>query len=104
MAIAGTTGGPVSIINNKYLSNSDFFTGAFPAEYGNSIAGVFDLNMRKGNDEKSEFSGQLGFLGTELFAEGPINKENHSSYLASFRYSTLKIFQFMNLEIGTIWR
>ncbi len=100
-AIAGTTGGPVSIINNKYLSNSDFFTGAFPAEYGNSIAGVFDLNMRKGNDEKSEFSGQLGFLGTELFAEGPINKENHSSYLASFRYSTLKIFQFMNLEIGT---
>jgi len=100
-AIAGTTGGPVSIINNKYLSNSDFFTGAFPAEYGNSIAGVFDLNMRKGNDEKSEFSGQLGFLGTELFAEGPINKENHSSYLASFRYSTLKLFQFMNLEIGT---
>ncbi|HRH55185.1 MAG TPA: carboxypeptidase regulatory-like domain-containing protein, partial [Chitinophagales bacterium] len=47
-AIAGTTGGPVSIINNKYLSNSDFFTGAFPAEYGNSIAGVFDLNMRRG--------------------------------------------------------
>ena len=100
-AIAGTTGGPVSIINNKYLSNSDFFTGAFPAEYGNSIAGVFDLNMRKGNDEKSEFSGQVGFLGTELFAEGPINKESHSSYLASFRYSTLKLFQFMNLEIGT---
>lgn len=100
-AIAGTTGGPVSIINNKYLSNSDFFTGAFPAEYGNSIAGVFDLNMRKGNDEKNEFSAQLGFLGTELFAEGPINKESHSSYLTSFRYSTLKLFQFMNLNIGT---
>ena len=30
-AIAGTGGGPVSIINNKYLSNSDFYTGAFPA-------------------------------------------------------------------------
>lgn len=100
-AIAGTTGGPVSIINNKYLSNSDFFTGAFPAEYGNAIAGVFDLNMRRGNDEKQEFSGQIGFLGTELFAEGPINKESHSSYLASFRYSTLKLFQFMNLQIGT---
>lgn len=100
-AIAGTTGGPVSIINNKYLANSDFFTGAFPAEYGNSIAGVFDLNMRKGNDEKYEHSAQLGFLGTELFTEGPINKDKHSSYLVSFRYSTLKLFQFMNLEIGT---
>jgi len=100
-AIAGTTGGPVSIINNKYLANSDFFTGAFPAEYGNSIAGVFDLNMRKGNNEKGEYSAQLGFLGTELFAEGPINKETRSSYLASFRYSTLKLFQFMNIQIGT---
>ena len=100
-AIAGTTGGPVSIINNKYLSNSDFFTGAFPAEYGNSIAGVFDLNMRRGNNEQHEFSGQLGFLGTELFAEGPINKSKKSSYLGSFRYSTLQLFQFMNLSIGT---
>lgn len=100
-AIAGTTGGPVSIINNKYLNNSDFFTGAFPAEYGNSIAGVFDLNMRRGNNEQHEFSGQLGFLGTELFAEGPINKESRSSYLASFRYSTLQLFQFMQIPIGT---
>lgn len=100
-AIAGTTGGPVSIINNKYLNNSDFFTGAFPAEYGNSIAGVFDLNMRKGNNEQHEFSGQLGFLGTELFAEGPINKDARSSYLASFRYSTLQLFQFMQIPIGT---
>jgi len=100
-AIAGTTGGPASIINNKYLGNSDFFTGAFPAEYGNAIAGVFDLNMRKGNNEKHEFSGQIGFLGTELFAEGPINKETKSSYLVSFRYSTLQLFQFMNLQIGT---
>ncbi|MBK9456946.1 MAG: hypothetical protein IPO24_15865 [Bacteroidetes bacterium] len=99
-AIAGTTGGPVSIINNKYLSNSDFFTGAFPAEYGNSIAGVFDLNMRRGNNEQHEFSGQLGFL-VELFAEGPINKSKKSSYLGSFRYSTLQLFQFMNLSIGT---
>jgi hypothetical protein len=100
-AIAGTTGGPVSIINNKYLGNSDFFTGAFPAEYGNAIAGVFDLTMRRGNNEQHEFSGQIGFLGTELFAEGPINKDKKSSYLASFRYSTLQLFQFMNLSIGT---
>lgn len=100
-AIAGTTGGPVSIINNKYLSNSDFFTGAFPAEYGNSNAAVFDLNMRNGNNTEYEYSAQLGFLGTELFAEGPINKTKRSSFLVSYRYSTLKLFEFMNLSIGT---
>jgi hypothetical protein len=73
--VSGTTGGPVTILNNKVLSLSDFMTGAFPAEYGNSIAGVFDLRMRNGNNENHEFSGQLGFLGTEILAEGPISKK-----------------------------
>lgn len=98
--IAGTGGGPVTILNNKFLANSDFFTGAFPAEYGNSIAGVFDLRMRNGNNQKHEFSGQLGFLGTELLAEGPLN-EGGASYLATFRYSTLQLFSALNINVGT---
>lgn len=100
-AIAGSTGGPVNIINNKTLENSEFYTGAFPAEYGNGNAGVFDLRMRNGNNEKHEFTGQFGFLGTELAAEGPISKFTGSSYLFSYRYSTLKIFEAFNIRIGT---
>lgn len=100
-SIPGTAGGPVTIINNVYLANSDFFTGAFPAEYGNALAGVFDLKMRNGNNEKHEFSGQLGFLGTEFKAEGPISRASGSSYLATYRYSTLSLFEFMNVKIGT---
>ena len=100
-AVAGTSGGPVSIINNKVLGTSDFFTGAFPAEYGNSIAGVFDLKMRKGNDQKHEFTGQLGFLGTELSAEGPLSKKSKSSYLVNYRYSTLALFSALKLPLGT---
>ena len=42
--IPGTAGGPVSMINNKTLANSDFYTGAFPAEFGNSTSGVFAGN------------------------------------------------------------
>lgn len=100
-SIPGTAGGPVSIINNKVLSNSDFYTGAFPAEYGNSIAGVFDLKMRNGNNRQHEFSGQLGFLGTELFAEGPLSKKRTSSYLFNYRYSTLSLFSSLGIDIGT---
>lgn len=99
--IPGTSGGPVTILNNKFLANSDFFTGAFPAEYGNGIAGVFDLKMRNGNNEKQEFSAQLGFLGTEVMAEGPISKENRSSYLVMYRYSTLQLFGFLGIDIGS---
>jgi len=100
-AIPGTAGGPAAILNNKYLANSDFFTGAFPAEYGNSIAGAFDLRMRNGNNEKYEYSGQFGFLGTELFAEGPISKKNRSSFIASYRYSTLQLFSSLHINVGT---
>lgn len=100
-SIPGTGGGSVTILNNKYLSNSDFFTGAFPAEYGNGVAGVFDLKMRNGNNQKFEFSSQLGFLGTELMAEGPISKSTGSSFLIGYRYSTLQLFQFMNINVGT---
>ena len=100
-AIPGTGGGPVTVLNNKYLDNSDFFTGAFPAEFGNGIAGAFDLRMRNGNNERHEISAQLGFLGTELMAEGPLSRQSGSSYLVSYRYSTLQLFQFLGIQVGT---
>ena len=100
-SIAGSTGGPVSILNNKILANSDFFMSAFPAEYGNSTSGVFDLKLRKGNDKKHEFTGQFGFLGTELMAEGPMGKKGNASYLAMGRYSTLSLFGALGIKIGT---
>lgn len=100
-ATSGSTGGPVAILNNKILANSDFFMSAFPADYGNSISGVFDLRLRHGNTDKHEFTGQFGFLGTEVMAEGPINRDKRSSYLVMGRYSTLSIFQSMNIRIGT---
>jgi hypothetical protein len=99
--IPGTTGGPVSMLNNKMLANSDFYMSAFPAEYGNSTSAVFDVNLRNGNKDRYEFSAQLGFLGTEVGAEGPLNKKNGSSFLVNYRYSTLKLFESLNIKIGT---
>ena len=100
-AISGSTGGPVSILNNKLLANSDFFMSAFPAEYGNSTSGVFDLKLRNGNNKQHEFTGQFGFLGTEIMAEGPLNKSGSASYLAMGRYSTLSMFKAMGIQLGT---
>jgi hypothetical protein len=87
----GATGGPVSILNNNTLSRSDFFTGAFPAEYGNGYSGVFDLRMRNGNNEKYEYTGQASFAGFELGAEGPISRKNKSSFIVNYRYSMLGV-------------
>ncbi|WP_424963469.1 carboxypeptidase-like regulatory domain-containing protein [Ekhidna sp.] len=86
-ATQGTTGGPVNALNTNLLRTSDFLTGAFPAEYGNANAAVFDVFFRNGNTDKFEFTGQMSaFSGLEFMAEGPLNKKNNSSFVASYRY------------------
>jgi len=98
----GTTGGPVSAINTNVIKNSDFFTSAFPSEYGNANAGVFDLGFRTGNSEKREHTLQLGALtGLEAMTEGPINKKKGSSYLLAYRYSFTGVAQAIGIPIGT---
>jgi hypothetical protein len=100
-SIPGTGGGPVAILNNKVLANSDFFTAAFPAEFGNSTSAVFDLRMRNGSQSKPLRSIQFGFLGAELMFEGPLNREKRSSYLVNYRYSSASIFSALGIDIGT---
>ena len=95
----GATGGPISILNSTTLSNSDFFTGAFPAEYGNAFSGVFDIHLRKGNDQKREFTVQAGILGTDISAEGPFMKDHSASYLFNYRYSSLELMNNIGIKI-----
>jgi hypothetical protein len=97
-ANAGGSGGGISILSTQLLANSDFLTGAFAAEYGNALSGVFDLKLRKGNNEKREFSLQAGMLGLNASAEGPLKKNYKGSYLVNYRYSTLNILN----ELGLI--
>jgi len=100
----GTTGGPVSMLNQNLLSNSDFMTGAFPSEYGNALSGVFDINLRSGNKNKFEFTGQVGFNGFEFAAEGPIwlGKNNtKGSFVVDYRYSTMELVNKLGIDFGT---
>lgn len=91
-ATLGTTGGPVNALNTNLLRTSDFLTGAFPAEYGNANAAVFDVQFRNGNADKFEFTGQLSaFSGLEFMAEGPLSKREGSSFVASYRYGLVSL-------------
>jgi hypothetical protein len=87
----GATGGPISILNNTTLDNCDFFSGAFPADYGDSYSGVFDVHLRKGNNEKREYSAQVGIIGMDMTAEGPFIEQSQASYLINYRYSSLDL-------------
>lgn len=97
----GSSGGGISILSAQLLSNSDFLTGAFPAEYGNALSGVFDLKLRKGNTDKHEFTLQAGVLGLDVAAEGPMRMGKQTgSFLANYRYSTLSLISKMGASIG----
>lgn len=88
-ASGGGQGGAISMLSSSTLGTSDFYTGAFPSEYGNALSGVFDLKLRKGNNEKRESSFMIGALGIEVATEGPFSKKYNGSYLINYRYSTL---------------
>lgn len=82
-------GGGLTAMSSQLLANSDFFTGAMPAEYGNALSGVFDIFMRNGNNQKHEHTFQVGIIGIDAASEGPFKKDSRSSYLFNYRYSTL---------------
>lgn len=98
-AVPGSSGGGISILSTQLLSNSDFITGAFAAEYGNALSGVFDLRLRKGNNQHREYALQAGLLGLNIAAEGPFRKGYEGSYLINYRYSTLSLLNNLGLNL-----
>ena len=83
--------GLLTALSSHTMGNSDFYTGAFPAEYGNATSGVFDINLRKGNASKRENTIQAGLIGIDFSTEGPVKKGHESSYILNYRYSTLAL-------------
>ena len=101
-----SSGGGISILSAQLLANSDFLTGAFPAQYGDALSGVFDLRLRKGNTEKNEYTLQAGVLGLDVAAEGPLSfgkdqsGSQKGSFLVDYRYSTLGLLSGVGINVG----
>ncbi len=99
-ASVGTSGGGISILSAQLLANSDFMTGAFPAEYGNALSGVFDIRLRRGNKDKREYTFAVSTIGIDAAAEGYFSKNYKGSYLVNYRYGFLTLMQKLGLNIG----
>ena len=98
-AYVGASGGGLTMFSSQVLGNSDFYTAAFPAQYGNALSGVFDMRFRNGNSARHEFALQLGIQGIDLSAEGPFTKKHPSSYLFNYRYSILAFLQVIDPDM-----
>lgn len=89
LTIAG--GGLLSAISSQIMGNSDFYTGAFPAEFGNAYSGVFDIKLREGNRNTREYAFEAGLLGIGAMAQGPFSSNSNATYIANYRYSTMAL-------------
>ncbi len=99
-ARVGTSGGGISILSAQLLANSDFLTGAFPSEYGNALSGVFDIHLRKGNNNKREHSFSASTIGIDLTTEGYFKKGSKGSYLINYRYGFLTLMEQLGFKIS----
>lgn len=102
----GGTGGAYSVITTNSLSGFDFYTSAFPAEYGNATSGVMDLNLKTGSSSKRSFAVGLSVVGAEASAEGPFVKGGSGSWFVNLRYANFDILKRYGIissdEIGII--
>lgn len=89
LTIAG--GGLMSAISNQMMGNSDFYTGAFPAQFGNASSGVFDIRLRDGNIDKRQHAFEVGILGIGAMTQGPLSKNSEASYIVNYRNSTMAL-------------
>ncbi|PHN01960.1 TonB-dependent receptor [Flavilitoribacter nigricans DSM 23189 = NBRC 102662] len=93
-------GGGVNILSAQLLSTSYFYTGAFPANYGNALSGIMDMRLRPGNNQQYEFTGQAGLIGLELATEGPFGTDSQASYLVNYRYSFVGLLSLLGVDVG----
>lgn len=87
----GGSGGTFTIFSMQLMDKSDFYTGAFSAQYGDALGGVFDVKFKKGNSEQHEMTFQVGSLGVEFGSEGPLSRKNNASYVLNYRYATVAL-------------
>jgi hypothetical protein len=77
-------GGFVSTFNSDALKNVEFIKGGFPANYGNRLSSVLDVQMKDGNSKEFNANVSVGMMSSKIFLEAPV-KPDTSSYIISYR-------------------
>ncbi len=92
----GASGGSVGILNADFIREVNYFSGAFPADKGNALSGVFEFNQIDGNEQKMNFHGTVGASEIAATLDGPLG--NKTTYVFSVRRSYLQ-FLFSALKL-----
>lgn len=88
-ATQGASGGPVGLINVNFIREVEFFSGAFPANRGNSLSSVLNFKMKDPRQDRIGGNFTLGANDAGITIEGPIAPGH--SFMFSYRRSYLQL-------------
>jgi len=94
------SGGGVNAFSTQMLRRSSLLTGVYDTRYSNASGSLMNMNLRKGNDQRKEWTLGAGLIGIDVAHEGPISKKKGSSYLINYRYSTLGVLSALGVDLG----
>lgn len=85
----GSTGGPISLINIRFIESASLSAGGFGARYGDRASSATTLTLREGNRER--LAGELNVAATQVGAvvEGPLG--SNASFFVNVRQSYLDL-------------
>lgn len=89
-ATQGASGGSNGLLNVDFISNADFYTGAFPSNRGNALSSVLQLTQREGRSDRVGLTFTLGASEAGITLEGPLTKKKKTTFLLNARYSYLQ--------------
>ena len=73
-----------STFNSGVLRDVTLYKGALPAQYGERLSSILDVQQRIGDNQKYHVAGGIGLISSNINAEGPI-KKGKSSFLIGAR-------------------
>jgi hypothetical protein len=95
-ATQGASGGPVGLLNVNLIREVDFYSGAFPANRGNTLSSVFNFRQADGRDDRIGGTAMIGATDIGATLEGPLSDK--TTFLLSARRSYLQfLFQALGL-------
>ena len=88
-ATQGSSGGPVGMINVNFIREVDLYSGAFPANRGNSLSSVMEFKQIDGNPDRIAKTLTIGSSDIGATLDGPINDK--TTFVLSARRSYLQL-------------
>ncbi|HEX2867500.1 MAG TPA: TonB-dependent receptor [Ignavibacteriales bacterium] len=85
----GFSGGVMSFINMDFVSSTSFSSGGFPAQFGDKISSVTQINLRDGRNDKIGGKAVISATQFALNLEGPLSSK--STFILSARRSYLDL-------------